>query len=142
MAYTRSDVCGRLLPPIEKLSFKFPLRCNESKLTFNLSNCDGDILDETHWTIDTLELCRTRLNECKAQVGKFPLHEWEKHTELTEISSHIRKVITQRFSIKPPILTRAWIKFYDILGTFPLFSSSDDSTIRSLFLCEGTVGSL
>ena len=54
----------------------------------------------------------------------------------SEISSNIRKVILQRFANKPPILTRAWIKFYDIMGSFPLFGSTDD-TVRTLFLCEG-----
>ena len=131
---------GHQLPPIEKLSFKFALRSNGDKSIFNFANVNGgdqELFSDSRWKIEDLEFYRNQLNECKAQVGTFPLHEWEKHTETTEVSSNIRKVLFQRLANRPPILTRAWIKFYDIMGTFPLFSSTDDCTIRSLFLCEG-----
>lgn len=141
---------------IDEQSFQFPLRSTKNASIFSLADCEGLLTaDNGPWQIDHLQRLREELNKCKAQVGTFPLSEWEAHTEKTEISSNIKRVITNRFTIKPPIMTRAWIKvcalansnqwktnllpiqFYDIMGTFPLFCSTDDTTIRSLFLCEG-----
>ncbi len=132
---------GRMARLIDEQSFQFCLRSPKNQSIFTLSSFAASesplVADEGRWQIDHLQRLREQLNKCKAQVGTFPLHEWDAHTEKTEISSNIKRVIINRFTVKPPIMTRAWIKFYDIMGTFPLFSSTDYSTIRSLFLCEG-----
>lgn len=126
---------------IDEQSFQFPLRSSKNASIFALADTESLLTEDNgRWEIDHLQKLRDQLNKCKAQVGTFPLSEWDIHTEKTEISSNIKRVITSRFTIKPPIMTRAWIKFYDIMGTFPLFGSTDDSTIRSLFLCEGKLG--
>ncbi|KAI2809694.1 Methylcrotonoyl-CoA carboxylase beta chain, mitochondrial [Blomia tropicalis] len=126
------------LSEIENYTVKRILNFEEESSLLKIieSNPDESVFSRIPWEIDHLNECRSKLNECKAQVGNFFRYKWDRHTELTEISSQIKKVIIQRFLTTPPILTRAWIKFYDILSSFPLFSCKDCDSICVMFLCE------
>ena len=87
---------------IEKHSFKFVLSTNNNSLV------DPELklnFSQTRWQEECLEKIRTELNCCKSKLSNFPLHLWEKHTEHIELSSNIKKVILQKFSNKPPVIT-------------------------------------
>ena len=129
------------LSEIENYTVKRILNYEEESSLLKIieSNPNESVFSRIPWEIDHLNECRSKLNECKAQVGKFFCYKWDKHTEKTEISSQIKNVIIQRFTTIPPVLTRAWIKFYDILSSFPLFSCKDSDSICVMFLCEGII---
>lgn len=125
---------------LQKYSFKYTIKCDcqQSASCRRFHGCYSDLqsyLVDEEWQIDYLQNLRQQLNSCKKQIGQYASLDWNRHTDFTEISSGIKHRIIRRFRPNiPPILTRAWIKFYDILCTFNLINS--DSNIRVLFLCE------
>lgn len=104
------------------------------------SNSPEELLTTTRWALESLESARDRLNACKGQLSSLPLSEWQRHTDFTEISSNIRRVIVKNFApTNPPILTRAWIKFYEIIQTQKVLNieTVENQSVRAFFLCEG-----
>ncbi|XP_075677686.1 cap-specific mRNA (nucleoside-2'-O-)-methyltransferase 2-like [Dermatophagoides pteronyssinus] len=134
---------------LEDYSSKYCIKCNCEKQSCQLFHIDNDDHNEfdlvkDEWQIDRLQNIRQQLNECKGQISQYPINDWNEHTDFTEISSgikdHIHRSKLFRRNI-PPLLTRAWIKFYDILCTFNLIDNNNDddedsNNIRVLFLCE------
>lgn len=108
-----------------------------------LSHPPEEVLTITRWALERLESARDRLNACKGQLSSLPLWEWQRHTDFTELSSNIRRVIVQNFApVNPPILTRAWIKFYEIIQAMKVLNTRtiQDRSVRAFFLCEGKHG--
>ncbi|OTF77931.1 ftsJ methyltransferase domain-containing protein, partial [Euroglyphus maynei] len=127
---------------LEKYSFKYCLKCDCQQFDGckryhgGLVNDFEPDLVENEWEINHLANLRCTLNGCKSQIGEFPSMHWNRHTDYTEISTGIKEQIIRRFRRKiPPVLTRAWIKFYDILCTFNLINL-DSNNVRVMFQCE------
>lgn len=94
------------------------------------------------WEIDFLRGLRTDLNDVKSELNDKDIEDWGRHTAYTDLSSFIRYDIKNRLEATdgPELLMRAWIKFYELLSTHRVITSTahQDSqcTINGLFLCE------
>lgn len=108
---------------------------NGNKIDFNQFR----MTSKNNWIIERFEELEKFLNGFKAQTGQFPAKEWYHLTETNEISSEFKNEILKNiFQDRYSLVTRAWIKFYEILDTFNVFSpKTGDNTICGLFLCEG-----
>lgn len=86
------------------------------------------------WSFDSLQKLKSDLNQVKSCLNDFNLHEWQNHTsEMNKAGFVIRNV---RTNIKPELLTRGWLKFYEIASKFKLVPVKKDLSFRSMHLCE------
>ncbi|RWS30763.1 FtsJ methyltransferase domain-containing protein 1-like protein [Leptotrombidium deliense] len=103
----------------------FDFECMEVALCFQ--NCD--------WKIEHLQDLKVDLNATKSLLNDKNLDEWGKHTTFTDISSFIINEMKRRLKRQPELLTRAWLKFYEILSEFPALTVADNE-FRAVYLCE------
>lgn len=118
----------------ESYIFRFEIKSSE-----DVFDCDtsGSLFTGKEWRIEELAARRTELNQVKAKLQEFNLDQWDRHTEFTEISSNIKTKLFSKLD-NPQIMTRAWIKFYEIISTFRLFNNCDGKLATTvLFQCEG-----
>ncbi|KAK9880454.1 hypothetical protein WA026_011700 [Henosepilachna vigintioctopunctata] len=96
------------------------------------------IFESSKWSINTLQQKKIQLNNIKAQLGKYNLEEWSRHTKHNDPSSFVIKFLKQR--VEPELVTQAWCKFYECLKQFQVIP--DFNLMRnirkytSLHLCE------
>lgn len=93
------------------------------------------------WEIDFLRGLRTDINNVKSELDDKDIDSWGQHTAQTDLSSFIRTDIKSRLGSTdgPELLTRAWVKFYEILSTHSVISLNEEKsecTLNGLFLCE------
>ena len=98
------------------------------------------LFESTLWNIDYVNALAERMNEVKSQLNDKEIGEWGRHTSYTDSSSYIRRDIINKVGDErsPELLTRAWIKFYEILSTQGVvcFEEVDTEQVKGLFLCE------
>ena len=125
---------------LEDYFFKFTIKSLKDQ-TFVLSKSIKEstcILSKERWSIEHFDELKSDLNYVRGLTGQFPIEQWNHYTELTETSSEIKRMVIRTFNVQPVLLTRAWIKFFDILNLFDLFHiTSSDQTVNVLFQCEG-----
>jgi 23S rRNA U2552 (ribose-2'-O)-methylase RlmE/FtsJ len=100
------------------------------------SNCFKEMI----WNLNQLIEIKVKLNDCKKLLNDKNLKEWSTHTSLTDRSERITHYIDKRLQTKPLLLTRAWLKFFEILSNYKLIGSDLRSRVRALFVCEGPGG--
>jgi len=76
---------------------------------------------------------KCRLNAAKSLLNDLELDSWHRHTRTANPAASILWQVQN--ACKPELLTQAWLKFYQILETFPLVSHETKS-FSSLHLCE------
>ncbi|XP_045461206.1 cap-specific mRNA (nucleoside-2'-O-)-methyltransferase 2 [Harmonia axyridis] len=97
------------------------------------------IFEVPKWEVPNLQEKKINLNNVKAQLGRYNLEEWSKHTKHNDPSSFVIKFLKDQ--IEPELLTQAWCKFYECLNQFniiPITKNSD--RFVSLHLCEAPGG--
>ena len=104
--------------------------------------CNFELPDEKHWfkegiwKDDPFEQMKFKLNQCKSLLNDKDIKEWGNHTSFTDLSGSISEQIVNNLEgSKPELLTRAWIKLYEILSNFNLVNCENE-TVKALFLCE------
>lgn len=95
-----------------------------------------EVLIHTGKQIDYLHYLWTALNNVKKKLSDKVLTDWSRHTSITDASAWIKQEIESHVVPVPELLTRAWIKCYEILSSFPLIDCEKEEPIRVLFLCE------
>ncbi|XP_044747042.1 cap-specific mRNA (nucleoside-2'-O-)-methyltransferase 2 [Coccinella septempunctata] len=97
------------------------------------------IFEVPKWDILLLQEKKIHLNNVKAQLGKYNLEEWSKHTRHNDPSSFVIRYLKDR--IEPELLTQAWCKFYECLNQFDVIPSiKSTERFASLHLCEAPGG--
>lgn len=97
------------------------------------------IFESSKWEIPTLQEKKIHLNDVKAELGRYNIEEWSRHTRHNDPSSFVMKFLREK--IEPELLTQAWCKFYECLNQFkiiPIMSSTQ--SFISLHLCEAPGG--
>ncbi|XP_054157743.1 cap-specific mRNA (nucleoside-2'-O-)-methyltransferase 2-like [Oppia nitens] len=119
---------------------------------------DGDDDDDGGgqvWpTTAAISRLRVELMAVKSQLNDIPLDRWSAHTALTDKSSLIIPALRRQLSRQPFLLTKAWLKMYEMLSELRLIERhlGDEDEERSgpkdskrqrrqqsldvLFLCE------
>ncbi|KAL3285959.1 hypothetical protein HHI36_000474 [Cryptolaemus montrouzieri] len=94
------------------------------------------------WSISTLQKNKIQLNNVKAQLGKYNLEEWSRHTKHNDPSSFIIRFLKRR--VEPELVTQAWCKFYECLSQFEiipnLYNMKRGDKYTTLHLCEAPGG--
>lgn len=95
-----------------------------------------DCFKDSIFSLDSLQKVKERLNQTKSLLNDIDIQEWGKHTSFTDPSGLIFSEIKRKIEPNPELLTRAWLKFYDILFNFDLVNPQAAQTISSMHLCE------
>ena len=98
----------------------------------------GQCFQQTIWTSDAFRQLKTQLNSAKSLLNDIPLNEWSAHTSATDKSSLIIECLKKQLTRRPFLLTKAWIKLYEILVNFKLIEPliGDNCRLTVLLLCE------
>ncbi|XP_059471770.1 cap-specific mRNA (nucleoside-2'-O-)-methyltransferase 2 isoform X2 [Neocloeon triangulifer] len=98
---------------------------------------------------DHLRSARIQLETTKSRLNFLNLNKWHEHTKFINPAGKVKWFVQK--TCDPELLTQAWLKFYQILDTFDLFSqciersddkehsailSQEDEIFRTLHLCE------
>ena len=87
------------------------------------------------WRVDYLYYLKQSIDGVKEQLNDKDIEEWGRHTSTTDACGWVIQHIKTQVDPVPEILTRAWIKFWEIIHTVPVV----DPTVKpltALFLCE------
>lgn len=99
---------------------------------------ESQVFERNVWSLDSMQQLKCQLNSAKNRLNAIPLNEWSAHTSATDKSSLVIDTLNRQLTRKPFLLTKAWIKFYEILTDFHLIQSQieDKSRLKVLLLCE------
>lgn len=104
--------------------------------------CNVELPSEEHWfkediwKDDEFEQMKFKLNQCKSLLNDKDIQQWGNHTSFTDLSGSIsEQIVNDLEGSKPELLTRAWMKLYEILSNFNLVNCENE-TVKALFLCE------
>ncbi|RWS01285.1 cap-specific mRNA (nucleoside-2'-O-)-methyltransferase 2-like isoform X1 [Dinothrombium tinctorium] len=111
--------------------------CGENT-AFDVNLC----FKESNWKIDELTTLKADLNAVQCLLNDKNIDEWGKHTAFTDRSAFLMNDAKKRLKCEPQFLTRAWLKFYEMLKNFNLVTKpasevdQDNNTLYALYLCE------
>lgn len=92
----------------------------------------NQIFDERqhNQTVPELLWIKSVLNHVKDQLNDYPLDTWSKFTAKRDPSSSIAWYL--RSEVKAEFVTKAWCKFYECLGAFPIVKISPQGEFNSV----------
>lgn len=133
---------------IEDYTYRNLIKCHCDDIDCDYyHNNDNNIIDlskfssKNAWLNDQWKELEKLLNESKSKTGSYPAKDWNNFTDINEISAEFKNKISNKiFQNKYSLVTRAWIKFYEILATFDICTPTPEHNVfRGLFLCEGKI---
>ena len=145
-----SDLLVKFYNRLNMKSLFFERFAFKQTLSFESANIDGRPSKRIHRDFcSELAILRENLTRARGQTGQYESSSWTKHTNNMCVSKflflHIKKIFRTQDDLTveprlrpnhPPLLTRAWLKFYEIISNFNILEC-DSSEIKILFLCEG-----
>ncbi|XP_023235099.1 cap-specific mRNA (nucleoside-2'-O-)-methyltransferase 2-like [Centruroides sculpturatus] len=85
------------------------------------------------WKVERFIQLKKELNETKNLLNDKEIKQWRRHTTYTNRAGFVLNTV--RCEIGPELLTQAWLKFYEILSSYPLVPCGVRD-FSSFHLCE------
>ncbi|KAJ6632667.1 Cap-specific mRNA (nucleoside-2'-O-)-methyltransferase 2 [Pseudolycoriella hygida] len=90
--------------------------------------------NEKNVTVPQLQSIKDELNRTKDKLNDYPLNTWSRFTAKRDPSSAIAWFL--RNDVKAEFVTKAWCKFYECLGAYPIARVKNGTEFNSVHLCE------
>nr|XP_018906543.1 PREDICTED: cap-specific mRNA (nucleoside-2'-O-)-methyltransferase 2 [Bemisia tabaci] len=98
------------------------------------------IFTEERWEVPVLQKKKDAFNNVRSKLNNVFLKSWHQHTELCNPAQRIFYTLQKEY--QPEFLSQAWMKFYELLSSYPLIPDKavEGGRLGSVHLCEAPGG--